>query len=230
MPLAGAGGGQPASGFRSGVLSARAASISIAGVFPAPESSHLSLSSLQLEGSAGVMSSPDNGSLIWGRLALSPAFGGVWGTLGGFPDGLVVRCRRRRRLGFSPWVRKIWTRKWQATPVFLPGKSSCTEDPGRSHRAAESRTRLNTPARSTLMSSLIGLLRVRPPTSPYPRSQMVVVPKLRGPALQPARRALWASGEEEFVARTEVGGTLAFGKGSRGRQFPAGPAFRCIGN
>ena len=28
------------------------------------------------------------------------------------------------RLGFDPWVRKIpWSRKWQPTPVFLPGKS-----------------------------------------------------------------------------------------------------------
>ena len=28
------------------------------------------------------------------------------------------------RCGFSPWVRKIpWRRKWQPTPVFLPGKS-----------------------------------------------------------------------------------------------------------
>jgi len=26
--------------------------------------------------------------------------------------------------GFDPWVRKIpWRRKWQSTPVFLPGKS-----------------------------------------------------------------------------------------------------------
>ena len=25
--------------------------------------------------------------------------------------------------GFDPWVRKIpWSRKWQPTPVFLPGK------------------------------------------------------------------------------------------------------------
>ena len=31
------------------------------------------------------------------------------------------RCRRRR---FDPWVGKIpWRRKWQPTPVFLPGKS-----------------------------------------------------------------------------------------------------------
>ena len=26
-------------------------------------------------------------------------------------------------LGFDPWVRKVpWRRKWQPTPVFLPGK------------------------------------------------------------------------------------------------------------
>ena len=29
-----------------------------------------------------------------------------------------------RRCGFNPWVGKIpWRRKWQCTPVFLPGKS-----------------------------------------------------------------------------------------------------------
>ena len=29
-----------------------------------------------------------------------------------------------RRPGFHPWVRKItWRKKWQASPVFLPGKS-----------------------------------------------------------------------------------------------------------
>ena len=31
--------------------------------------------------------------------------------------------RQFRRHGFDPWVRKIpWRRKWQPTPVFLPGK------------------------------------------------------------------------------------------------------------
>ena len=35
-----------------------------------------------------------------------------------------LQCRRHRRRGFDPWVRKIpWRRKWQPTPVFLPGKS-----------------------------------------------------------------------------------------------------------
>ena len=33
----------------------------------------------------------------------------------------VFQCKRR---GFNPWVRKIpWRRKWQPTPVFLPGQS-----------------------------------------------------------------------------------------------------------
>ena len=33
---------------------------------------------------------------------------------------------------FDPWVGKIpWRRKWQLTPVFLPGESPWTEEPGR---------------------------------------------------------------------------------------------------
>ena len=33
---------------------------------------------------------------------------------------VVKQCGRP---GFNPWVRKIpWRRKWQPTPVFLPGK------------------------------------------------------------------------------------------------------------
>ena len=35
----------------------------------------------------------------------------------------ACQCRRCRRHGFNPWVRKIcWRGKWQPTPVFLPGK------------------------------------------------------------------------------------------------------------
>ena len=34
------------------------------------------------------------------------------------------QCRNCRRCGFDPWVRKIlWRRKWQLTPVFLPGEA-----------------------------------------------------------------------------------------------------------
>ena len=45
-----------------------------------------------------------------------------------FPGGASGKdstCQRRRhkRRGFDPWVGKIpWSRKWQSTPVFLPGK------------------------------------------------------------------------------------------------------------
>ena len=36
----------------------------------------------------------------------------------------ACQCRRPKRRGFDPWVRKIhWRRKWQPTPIFLPGKS-----------------------------------------------------------------------------------------------------------
>ena len=35
-----------------------------------------------------------------------------------------VKCLLQcKRLGFDPWFRKIpWRKKWQPTPVFLPGK------------------------------------------------------------------------------------------------------------
>ena len=45
------------------------------------------------------------------------------------PDSTVSKepacqCRRHKRCGFNPCIRKIpWSRKWQPTPVFLPGKS-----------------------------------------------------------------------------------------------------------
>ena len=36
----------------------------------------------------------------------------------------ACQCRRRKKYGFDPWIRKIpWRRKWQATPVFLPEES-----------------------------------------------------------------------------------------------------------
>ena len=37
---------------------------------------------------------------------------------------LPANAGDKRDGGFDPWVRKIlWRRKWQPTPVFLPGKS-----------------------------------------------------------------------------------------------------------
>ena len=47
----------------------------------------------------------------------------------GFPCGVsgkepACQCRRPKRLGFNPWVRKIpWRRTWQFTPTFMPGES-----------------------------------------------------------------------------------------------------------
>ena len=47
----------------------------------------------------------------------------------GFPGGIngkepAWQCKRHKRCGFDPWVRKIPRRRaWQPTPVFLPGES-----------------------------------------------------------------------------------------------------------
>ena len=49
--------------------------------------------------------------------------------LWGFPGDasgkeLTCQCKRQKRHGFDPWVRKIpWRRTWQPTPVFLPRES-----------------------------------------------------------------------------------------------------------
>ena len=52
---------------------------------------------------------------------LIPAFQGFLGATRGKEP--ACQCRRHKRPGFSPWVRKIpWRRAWQPTPVFLPGK------------------------------------------------------------------------------------------------------------
>ena len=42
---------------------------------------------------------------------------------------ISLQCGRPE---FNPWVGKIpWRRAWQTTPVFLPGESPWTEEPGR---------------------------------------------------------------------------------------------------
>ena len=42
---------------------------------------------------------------------------------GGSKKGPTCQCRRYKRCGFHPWVRKMpWRRAWQSTPVFLPGE------------------------------------------------------------------------------------------------------------
>ena len=63
-------------------------------------------------------------SLDYLSLSLSLSLFQYWG----FPGGAVVKTPTANvgdtKYWFNPWVGKIpWRRKWQATPVFLPGKS-----------------------------------------------------------------------------------------------------------
>ena len=48
----------------------------------------------------------------------------IWSFLGGASGKeLACQCRRCKRHGFNPWVRKIpWRRAWQPTRVLLPGE------------------------------------------------------------------------------------------------------------
>ena len=64
-----------------------------------------------------VMVSSDPWCLAW--ILINYSFNGLPWWLSGKQS--YLQCRRRR---FNSWVWKIsWTRKWQPTPVFLPGKS-----------------------------------------------------------------------------------------------------------
>ena len=59
----------------------------------------------------------------------SIAFAPSYSLKKGFPGGTsdkepACQYRRRKRLVFDPWVRKIsWRRAWKHTPVFLTGES-----------------------------------------------------------------------------------------------------------
>ena len=63
----------------------------------------------------------------------------------------ACQCRNCRRWEFDPWGRKIpWRRKWQPTPVVLPGESygqmhsaCCQACQATDHGVAKSRTQLN---------------------------------------------------------------------------------------
>ena len=49
----------------------------------------------------------------------------LWWGLPGWHSGeeSACQCRRHQRYQFNPWVKKIpWSRRWQPTPVYLPGK------------------------------------------------------------------------------------------------------------
>ena len=55
----------------------------------------------------------------------------IWHFLGASGKEPTCQCRRHKRFGFDPWVGKIPCRKkWQHTPVFLPGESHGQRKPG----------------------------------------------------------------------------------------------------
>ena len=60
----------------------------------------------------------------WGELSLTRMLCSVMASSIAQPLRIYLQCRKHRRRGFDPWVRKIpWRRKWQPTPEFLSGKS-----------------------------------------------------------------------------------------------------------
>ena len=58
---------------------------------------------------------------------------------------ICLQCRRRRRHGFNPWVRKSpWKRKWPSIPVFLLEKPHGQGNlQATVHRAVKSQTQLS---------------------------------------------------------------------------------------
>ena len=55
-------------------------------------------------------------------------------------DAQIVKIRS----GFDPWVGKVpWRRKWQPTPVFLPGEFHGQEEPRRLQFMESQRVRYN---------------------------------------------------------------------------------------
>ena len=67
--------------------------------------------------------------------------------LRGFPGSTsgkesAQQCRRHKGHSFNPCIRKIpWRRAWQPTPVFMPGESPWTEEPGRLYSMGLQRVR-----------------------------------------------------------------------------------------
>ena len=63
---------------------------------------------------------------LWDLLRLSSlgyTYKTIWASPLAQQQWICLQCRRLRRQGFDPLVGKIpWRRKWQPTPVFLPGK------------------------------------------------------------------------------------------------------------
>ena len=72
---------------------------------------------------SGLASEMKEKDLMW-LLFCSP-LSHTWGFPGGASGKKPsCQCRRHKKCRFDPWVRKIpQRRKWEPTPVFLPGES-----------------------------------------------------------------------------------------------------------
>ena len=80
------------------------------------------------------------------NFTLSPVFPG-----GSSDKEPACQYRRHKRRGFDPWVGKIfWSRKWQSTPVFLPGEPHGWRSFAGLHGVAKSQTQLKEPSTGTL--------------------------------------------------------------------------------
>ena len=62
-------------------------------------------------------------SFKWTVLSFTVSFCAVGLPRGRSGKESTCQYRRCKRCGFYPWAREIpWSRKWQLTPVFFPGK------------------------------------------------------------------------------------------------------------
>ena len=82
----------------------------------------------------------------------------------GFPGGSQVKsvCLQCGRPGFDPWIGKIpWRRKWQPTPVFLPGEShgqrSLVDYSPQGHKESDMTERLHFQLKYYLCVSIISV-------------------------------------------------------------------------
>ena len=79
------------------------------------------------------------------------------------------QCKRQRRLGSDPWVRKIsWRRKWHPMPVVLPrkchGRRSLAGYSPRGRKESDTTERLNSGSNPRMNYNQSLCLRVQPPT------------------------------------------------------------------
>ena len=80
----------------------------------------------------------------------------------GSPSGIAVKnlpsVQETQETWFDPWVWKIpWRRKWQPTPIFLPGKSHGQRNPVVSSPWGHKRVRHELATEQQLICSGVGL-------------------------------------------------------------------------